>query len=175
MKGSVSQEPIKTSGEKNDWVKDDLSYWVEDGKMFFRVMVDNEPDLAFAMKGLDLAVLSVGGSNFPYVALGDSDATSSGQPTHALGYPFGRQLLLEDNTGKQPQTVPELSTIAGTISAIRSTSGKRQRGPCGSTFRAWMKKPLNSASAGWAGQYGSFCTRRPDGADKGRYQFRESI
>ncbi|HEY7189701.1 MAG TPA: trypsin-like peptidase domain-containing protein [Vicinamibacterales bacterium] len=76
---------------------------------------------------VDVAVLSVGGSNLPYVAMGDSDVVTSGQSTQALGYPFGRLLLLEDNTAKQPQTVPELSTIAGTISAIRSSSDAERR------------------------------------------------
>jgi len=75
---------------------------------------------------VDLAVLSIGGSNLPYIALGDSDAASSGQPTQALGYPFGRQLALEGNTAGQAQTVPELSTIAGTISAIRSADTERR-------------------------------------------------
>ena len=76
---------------------------------------------------VDLAVLSVGGANLPYVAMGDSDVVTSGQSTQALGYPFGRLLLLEDNTSKQPQTVPELSTIAGTISAIRSSPDAERR------------------------------------------------
>jgi S1-C subfamily serine protease len=75
---------------------------------------------------LDLAVLSVGGSNFPYVAMGDSDVVTSGQSTQALGYPFGRRLLLEDNGSKQPQTVPELSTVAGTVSAIRASDVERR-------------------------------------------------
>ena len=75
---------------------------------------------------VDLAVLSVGGTNLPYIALGDSDVASSGQPAQALGYPFGRQLLLDDSTGRRPQTVPELSTIAGTISAVRSSDAERR-------------------------------------------------
>jgi S1-C subfamily serine protease len=75
---------------------------------------------------LDLAVLSVGGTNLPYIALGDSDVASSGQPAQALGYPFGRQLLLDDSTSRRPQTVPELSTIAGTISAVRSSDAERR-------------------------------------------------
>ena len=75
---------------------------------------------------LDLAVLSVGGTTLPYIALGDSDVASSGQPAQALGYPFGRQLLLDDSTSRRPQTVPELSTIAGTISAVRSSDAERR-------------------------------------------------
>jgi hypothetical protein len=75
---------------------------------------------------VDLVVLSVGGTNLPYIALGDSDVASSGQPAQALGYPFGRQLLLDDSTSGRPQTVPELSTIAGTISAVRSSDAERR-------------------------------------------------
>ena len=52
-KGTVSKEPIKTSGTKPDWVSSDKTYWVEEGRMKFRVMSDNEPDLSFALKGLD--------------------------------------------------------------------------------------------------------------------------
>lgn len=53
MKGSVSKDPVKTSGKKPDWVSDDITYKVEDGQMKFRTMSDNEADLSFAMKGLD--------------------------------------------------------------------------------------------------------------------------
>ena len=41
---------------------------------------------------LDLAILFVGGSNLPYIALGDSDAVMAGLPVDALGYPFGRDV-----------------------------------------------------------------------------------
>ena len=52
-KGEIGKEPVKTSGKKGDWVSDDRTYIVEDGRMKFRVMSDNEPDLSFAAKGLD--------------------------------------------------------------------------------------------------------------------------
>jgi hypothetical protein len=51
--GSVSAQPVKTSGDKNKWVTDDRTYWNEDDRMCFRVMVDNESDLSFAQRGLD--------------------------------------------------------------------------------------------------------------------------
>jgi hypothetical protein len=51
--GSVSEHPVKTSGDKNKWVSDDRTFWIEDGRMCFRVMVDNESDLSFAQRGLD--------------------------------------------------------------------------------------------------------------------------
>jgi len=51
--GSVSEQPVKTSGDKNKWVTDDRTFWTEDDRMCFRVMVDNESDLSFAQRGLD--------------------------------------------------------------------------------------------------------------------------
>jgi hypothetical protein len=51
--GAISKEPVKTSGKKPDWVADDKTYMVEDQKMYFRVMSDNESDLTFALRGLD--------------------------------------------------------------------------------------------------------------------------
>ena len=38
----------------------------------------------------DLAVLFVSAPNLPYLALGDSDAVSRGQPVQALGFPLGQ-------------------------------------------------------------------------------------
>lgn len=51
--GTVSDEPVKTSGSKPSWVKGDKTYWVDDERMHFRVVVDNESDLSFAQRGLD--------------------------------------------------------------------------------------------------------------------------
>ena len=51
--GSVSEQPVKTSGDKNKWVTDNGTFWTEDDRMCFRVMVDNESDLSFAQRGLD--------------------------------------------------------------------------------------------------------------------------
>ena len=85
-----------------------------------------EASVAAADPTLDLAVLSIGGSSLPYIALGDSDTVTSGQPTQALGYPFGRLLQLEGNGANRREPVPELSTSAGTISAIRSAENQRR-------------------------------------------------
>jgi hypothetical protein len=52
LTNSVSRDPVKTSGSKPDWVSDDRTYWIEDGRFRFRVMSDNEPDLSFAEGGL---------------------------------------------------------------------------------------------------------------------------
>ncbi|GEM_PF-2692061 len=51
--GTVSEDPTKTSGSKPGWVKGDKTYWVDDERMNFRVVVDNESDLSFAQRGLD--------------------------------------------------------------------------------------------------------------------------
>jgi hypothetical protein len=67
---------------------------------------------------LDLAVLFIGASDLPYVALGDSDVLRSGQGVNALGYPFGR--ALEVGRVSAPDLVPEISTSQGTISALRA-------------------------------------------------------
>ncbi len=74
---------------------------------------------------LDLAVLFISASDLPYVALGDSDVVRTGQSVDALGYPFGRQL--EVGRVAAPDLVPEISTSAGTISALRAgDSGERR-------------------------------------------------
>jgi S1-C subfamily serine protease len=39
---------------------------------------------------LDIALLSVSGSDLPYFALGDSDALSPGQPVKVIGFPYGQ-------------------------------------------------------------------------------------
>ena len=73
---------------------------------------------------LDLAVLYAGGSNQPYLAFGDSDVITSGQPVQALGFPFGRTLNIGRNT--LASVVPEITTTVGTISALRTnTAGER--------------------------------------------------
>ncbi len=67
---------------------------------------------------LDLAVLFISASDLPYVAFGDSDVVRTGQSVNALGYPFGRQL--EVGRVAAPDLVPEVSTSAGTVSALRA-------------------------------------------------------
>ena len=60
------------------------------------------------MPELDLAVLYASGSNQPYLALGDSDVVTAGQPVQALGFPYGRTL----NIGRDSldSVVPEITT-----------------------------------------------------------------
>jgi hypothetical protein len=74
---------------------------------------------------LDLAVLFISASDLPYVALGDSDVVRSTQDVQALGYPFGRQLAV--GRVAAPDLVPEVSTSAGTISALRNGDGGERR------------------------------------------------
>jgi hypothetical protein len=51
--GTVSDEPVKTSGSKPAWVKGDKTFWIDDARMHFRVVVDQESDLSFAQRGLE--------------------------------------------------------------------------------------------------------------------------
>jgi len=74
---------------------------------------------------LDLAVLYASGSNQPYLAFGDSDAITSGQPVQALGFPFGRTLNIGRNT--LASVVPNITTTVGTVSALR-TDANGERG-----------------------------------------------
>jgi S1-C subfamily serine protease len=74
----------------------------------------------------DLAVLYVGGSNFPYVALGDSDVIGPGLAVDALGFPFGRDVEV-GKVATVRDIVPDVSTTTGTVSALRTNdAGERQ-------------------------------------------------
>ena len=65
------------------------------------------------------------GSNQPYLALGDSDVVTAGQPVQALGIPYGRTLNIGRDT--LDSVVPEITTTVGTISALRTNgSGERR-------------------------------------------------
>ena len=54
---------------------------------------------------LDLAVLSVSGSDLPFLPLGDSDALAPGQPVQVIGFPFGRSV--EVGAPVTADTVPQ--------------------------------------------------------------------
>jgi S1-C subfamily serine protease len=84
-----------------------------------------EASVFAADPGLDLAVLFVSGSNQPYLPLGDSDVVVPGQPVHALGFPFGR--MLDIGRTAAPGVVPEMTTTAGTISALRAGDAGERR------------------------------------------------
>ena len=75
---------------------------------------------------LDLAVLFVSGTNFPYVALGDSDAVTTGLTVDTLGYPFGREVEV-GKIASAPGLVPEISTTPGAISALRAGEAGERR------------------------------------------------
>ena len=85
--------------------------------------------VAAADPQLDLAVLYISAPGLPYVAFGDSDAVDVGRPISALGYPFGRQLKVGQATASD--IVPEVSTSAGTISAVRGGDDARSPVPAG--------------------------------------------
>jgi S1-C subfamily serine protease len=81
--------------------------------------------IAAADPDLDLAVLYVSGSNQPYLALGDSDVVTPGQPVQALGFPFGRTLDVGRDT--LDSVVPEITTTVGAISALRANNAGERR------------------------------------------------
>jgi S1-C subfamily serine protease len=89
---------------------------------------------------LDVAVLFINATNLPYIALGDSDAVSVGQPISALGYPFGRQLEVGQAV-TVPDLVPSVSTVPGTISATRA-------GDRGERRYLQVTSPVNPGNSG---------------------------
>lgn len=66
---------------------------------------------------LDVAVLSVAGTELPSIGLGDSDAVSAGDPVMVVGFPFGR--AVEAGKTVTAETVPQPSVSRGTIAAVR--------------------------------------------------------
>jgi len=76
--------------------------------------------------GVDLAVLFISGSNLPYIALGDSDAVTSGLQVDALGYPLGREVEV-GKTANVPDLVPNASLTPGAVSALRANDAGDRR------------------------------------------------
>jgi S1-C subfamily serine protease len=74
---------------------------------------------------VDLALLRINGADLPYVALGDSDAVTSGEPVIAVGYPFGD--LLELDKPRAAGAIPNPSVTTGAISALRTDVAGDQR------------------------------------------------
>src|SRR5262249_55026132 len=68
---------------------------------------------------LDLAILFIGGSNLPYIALGDSHIVTSGLPVDALGYPLGRDVEV-GRSANASDLVPSVSMTQGAVSAVRT-------------------------------------------------------
>ena len=67
---------------------------------------------------IDLAVLSIAGGDLPYLAFGDSEATTAGQSVHVYGFPFGRRV--EVGQTDVPDIVPQVSVTRGSVSATRN-------------------------------------------------------
>jgi len=85
-----------------------------------------QASVAASDPALDLALLFVSGTNFPYVALGDSDAVTAGLTVDTLGYPLGREVEV-GKIASAPELVPEITTTPGAISALRAgESGERR-------------------------------------------------
>jgi S1-C subfamily serine protease len=74
---------------------------------------------------LDLAVLSIGGVDLPFIDFGDSDALSAGQAVQVLGYPLGRQV--EVGQSIEAATVPAVSVSRGSLAAVRDDGTERVR------------------------------------------------
>ena len=68
---------------------------------------------------LDLAVLHVGGSDYPFLRLGDSDALEQGQAVEVNGFPFGRKVEL-DMPVSSTSGAPQVSVSRGNVSAMRA-------------------------------------------------------
>jgi hypothetical protein len=75
---------------------------------------------------LDLAVLFISGSNLPYIALGDSDAVTTGLQVDALGYPLGRDVEV-GKAASVSDLVPSVSTTPGAVSALRANDAGERR------------------------------------------------
>ena len=69
---------------------------------------------------LDLAILSVSGTDLPFFALGDSDALSPGQPVKVIGFPYGQ--AVEVGGPVDADTIPNATISKGTIGALRAGS-----------------------------------------------------
>jgi hypothetical protein len=67
---------------------------------------------------LDLAVLSVSGSDLPFLPLGDSDALAAGQAVQVVGFPFGR--AVEVGGDVTAETIPQPTVSRGTVGALRA-------------------------------------------------------
>ncbi len=74
---------------------------------------------------LDLALLSVMGSDLPFLPLGDSDAVEVGQPVRVLGFPFGRDV--EVGRAVASGVVPQVSVSRATLAALRASDGGEPR------------------------------------------------
>jgi hypothetical protein len=68
----------------------------------------------------DLALLSVAGSNLPYVPLGDSDAADPGSAVRVLGYPLGRRVEVALPDAPEAGTMPGVSVSPGALAARRA-------------------------------------------------------
>ena len=87
----------------------------------------------------DLAILHIGGSNLPYVALGDSDALDVGDAVNAVGYPYGN--LLEVARPDSDRAIPSASVTTGTVSAFRADLASQRR-------FVQVTAPLNPGNSG---------------------------
>jgi hypothetical protein len=74
-----------------------------------------------ASADLDLAVLSVSGSDLPFLPLGDSDALAPGQAVQVVGFPLGR--AVEVGRPVTADTVPQPTVSRGSIGALRAGGG----------------------------------------------------
>jgi S1-C subfamily serine protease len=78
-----------------------------------------EASVAASNADLDLAVLSISGSNFPSVDLGDSDALDPGDSLDTVGYPFGQEVEIGRPVAARA-VAPDASVSHGDFSAFRT-------------------------------------------------------
>lgn len=132
--GSGSGFVVSPSGLvlTNDHVVHDVEFRILLGSTAVDVKVDVERlEVVFPATGerydasvaasdpdLDLAVLSVGGHDLPFIPLGDSDALEAGQPVQVLGFPLGRAVEL-GKAAVTTETMPTVSITRGSVSALR--------------------------------------------------------
>ncbi len=69
---------------------------------------------------LDLAVLSVGGGDLPFIGLGDSDALRPGQPIQVMGFPLGRAVDVGKRAGAAAAPAPQATVSRGSVAALRT-------------------------------------------------------
>jgi S1-C subfamily serine protease len=90
----------------------------EAGRRFTAALDAASPDL-------DLALLSVVGTNLPYLRLGDSDALATGEAVAAFGFPLGRATDVGRTVPRDAP--PQVSQNRGSVTALRAGDGGERR------------------------------------------------
>jgi S1-C subfamily serine protease len=89
---------------------------------------------------LDLAVVSINGSSFPFLDLGDSDALAVGDSVTAVGFPFGDQVEI-GRPAAELAAAPAPSVSRGNLAAFRGDGQAERR-------YLQVTAPLNPGNSG---------------------------